>query len=81
MNAFTESVIGTIRREVLDHFLLFLENQVRKIIREYIDYYNHLRPHQSFEGITEGNITQTSGNIRKEQILGVLHHNYYRSSA
>ena len=81
MNAYTERVIGTIRREALDHFLLFSKNQVRKIIREYVDFYNHLRPHQSIEGIPEGNISRTFGNIKKEQILGGLHHNYYRSSA
>ena len=81
MNAYTERVIGTIRREALDHFLLFSKNQVRKIIREYVDFYNHLRPHQSIEGIPEGNIFRTFGNIKKEQILGGLHHNYYRSSA
>lgn len=81
MNAFTERVIGTIRREVLDHFLLFTEKQVLTIIKQYVEYYNHLRPHQSIEGIPEGKITRTSGNIKKEQILGGLHHNYYRSSA
>jgi putative transposase len=81
MNTYTERVIGTIRREALDHFLLISKNQVRKIIREYIDYYNHLRPHQSIEGIPEGNISRTSGIIKKEQILGGLHYNYYWSSA
>ena len=81
MNAFTERVIGTIRREALDHFLLFSEKQIRNIILEYVDYYNYLRPHQSNEGISEGDISSTIGKIKKEQILGGLHHNYYRSSA
>lgn len=81
MNAFTERVIGTIRREALEHFLLFSEKQARNIINQYVEYYNHLRPHQSIEGIPEGNISRTSGNIKKEQVLGGLHHDYYRSSA
>ena len=81
MNAFTERVIGSIRREALDHFLLFSQKQVQNIIQEYIYYYNYLRPHQSLKGIPEGNIYRTSGNIKKEQILGGLHHNYYLSSA
>jgi putative transposase len=81
MNAFVERLNGSIRREALDHFLLFSENQVRKIIKDYVDYYNHLRPHQTIKGIPEGNISQTSGIIKSEKILGGLHHNYFRSSA
>ena len=37
MNAYTERVIGTIRREALDHFLLFSEKQIRNIIKNYMD--------------------------------------------
>lgn len=81
MNAFTERVIGTIRREALDHFLLFSEIQVCKIIRDYIEYYNHIRPHQGIDTIPSGNQIPGSGNIQKDQILGGLQHNYYRSSA
>lgn len=81
MNAFTERVIGTIRREALDHFLLFSEKQVHHIVKEYVDFYNHHRPHQGINRIPEGNISRTSGHIKKDQILGGLHHNYYRSSA
>lgn len=81
MNAFTERVIGTIRREALDHFLLFSEKQVRKILSEYIDYYNHLRPHQGIGSIPEKNYLEEVGNIKKRQILGGLHHHYYRNSA
>jgi len=43
MNAYIERIIGSIRREALDHFLLISEKQVRKIVQEYIDYYNHYR--------------------------------------
>ena len=81
MNAFVERLKGSIRREALDHFLLFSEKQIRNIVKEYVDYYNYLRPHQTIGGIPDGNIYSTSGNIKKEQILGGLHHNYFRSSA
>ena len=81
MNAHTERVIGSIRREALDHFLLFSEKQVRNIIREYVDYYNHHRPHQGIDKIPVEKQVPSSGNIQKDQILGGLHHNYYRSSA
>ncbi len=81
MNAYVERLNGTIRREALDHFLLFSEKQVRNIIGEYVDYYNLLRPHQGIERIPASYIYQDSGNIKKQQILSGLHHHYYRSSA
>jgi hypothetical protein len=76
MNAYTERVIGSIRREALDHFLLFTEKQVRKIVREYVAYYNHLRSHQGISRISEGVFLNGMGNIQKRQILGGLHHHY-----
>ena len=81
MNAFTERVIGSIRREALDHFILISEKQIRNIIREYVDYYNRHRPHQGIGKIPDGEYMPSSGNIRKDQISGGMHHNYYRSSA
>jgi putative transposase len=96
MNAYTERGVGTIRREALDHFLLFSEKQVRTIIRKYVEYYNfvvlvrlfyriaqnnHQRPHQGINGIQERDHDSTTGIIKKKQILGGLHQHYYRSSA
>ena len=56
MNDYVERVNGTIRREALDHFLLFSEKQVRKIVKEYMDYYNLQRPHQGINTIPNGEI-------------------------
>ena len=81
MNAYVERVIGTIRREVLDHFLLISERQVRNIVSEYIEYYNRYRPHQGIERIPSGRKSTGDGKIVKLPILSGLHHNYYRSSA
>ena len=53
MNAYVERLNGSIRREALDHFLLFSEKQVRKIIREYVHYHNHQRPHQGIGKIPD----------------------------
>jgi putative transposase len=80
MNAYVERLNGSIRREALVHFLLFSEKQVRKIIKEYVNYYNRLRPHQGTGRIPEGVITLNTGIIKTESILGGLHHHYYRSS-
>ena len=73
MNAYTERVIGTIRREALDHFLLFSEKQIRNIISEYVNYYNRLRPHQGIKRIPKGDHISDFVNIKKKQILGSLH--------
>ncbi len=81
MNAYTERVIGTIRREALDHFLLFSEKQIRNIIKNYVDYYNNYRPHQGINRIPNGYSANTTGVIKSKSILGGIHHHYFRSSA
>ena len=81
MNAYTDRVIGSIRREALDRFLLFSEKQIRNIISEYIEYYNTMRPHQAIGHIPDRHIQFGTGTIRKGSILGGLHHHYFRSSA
>ena len=81
MNAYVERLNGTIRREALDHFLLFSEKQVRKIVSEFIEYYNTKRMHQGIGKIPDAEIIEKSGVIKKVQILSGLHHHYYRSSA
>ena len=81
MNAYVERLNGSIRREALDHFLLFSEKQVRKIVKSYVNYYNHQRPHQGINGIPDGETTSPTWKIKKDPILGGLHQNYYRSSA
>ena len=40
MNAIAERFVGSIRREALDNFLLINERQIKRIISEYVDYYN-----------------------------------------
>jgi len=81
MNVHVERVIGTIKREALDHFLLFSEKQVSKIIKEYVHYYNNFRPHQGIDRIPNGYPEYGSGAIKKKPILSGLFHHYYRSSA
>ena len=81
MNSFVERLNGTIRREALDHFLLFSEKQVRQIIKEYVNYYNIQRMHQGIDRIPDAEIQESSGTIKKMKILSGLHHHYYRSSA
>jgi putative transposase len=40
-NPFVERVIGSIRRECLDHFLILSDAHLRRLLRAYLAYYNH----------------------------------------
>ncbi|ONI92833.1 integrase [Saccharothrix sp. ALI-22-I] len=47
MNAHCERVIGTIRRELLDHILITGESHAHQVLKTYEDHYNRHRPHQA----------------------------------
>jgi transposase InsO family protein len=46
-NPFAERVIGSIRRECLDHVIVLNERHLRRLLRRYFAYYNATRPHQA----------------------------------
>lgn len=45
-NAFAERFVMTVRRECLDHLLIFGERHLEWIFREYLRHYNEERPHR-----------------------------------
>ena len=45
-NAFAERFVKTVRRECLDHLLVFGERHLQRILREYLRHYNEERPHR-----------------------------------
>ena len=49
-NGFAERLIGSIRRECLDHIIVLGEVHLRRILRSYSDYYNVSRIHRSLKG-------------------------------
>jgi hypothetical protein len=49
MNSIAERVIRSIRNEALDNFIILGQNQLNKILTEYVNFYNSRRPHQSLE--------------------------------
>ena len=78
-NGFAERLIGSIRRECLDHVVVLGEAHLRRILKSYADYYNSVRTHRSLhkDAPISRPIHQT-GMIRSNPILGGLHHHYVR---
>ncbi len=44
-NGHAERLIGSIRRECLDHIVILSEDHLRRVLKAYATYYNHARPH------------------------------------
>ena len=49
-NAVCERLLGSVRRECLDHMLIFNERQLRRFLKEYVRYFNRAHPHQGLAG-------------------------------
>lgn len=82
MKAYAERFVRSIRTECLDWMIVFNQNQLRNIMREYVRYYNSSRPHQGVGKVPDGTQSEnTTGRIRKEPVLFGLHHRYYRKAA
>jgi transposase InsO family protein len=78
-NGYAERLIGTIRRECVDHLIVFGEAHLRRILREYSVYYNGLRTHRALNQDTPVyRAVQTNGTIKSRPVLGGLHHQYCR---
>jgi transposase InsO family protein len=82
MNAIAERFVGSIRREALDNYILVTEKQIKRILSEYIVYYNTKRPHQGLgQRIPVGYEPQIHGRVYKLPILGGLCYHYLRGAA
>ena len=78
-NGFAERLIGSIRRECLDHIVVFGEAHLRRILRFYASYYNKVRTHRSLDkDAPASRPVQRTGSIKSFPILGGLHHRYAR---
>jgi transposase InsO family protein len=78
-NAYAERLIGSIRREMLDHVVVLGEGHLRQLLQLYIIYYNEARTHLSLgKDAPVPRKTENVGAIFAKPHLGGLHHQYVR---
>jgi transposase InsO family protein len=86
-NPYCERIVGTLRREILDHVIVFGEEHLERLLREFLKgYYHPGRPHQGLARkppIPSARPIPTSGNTKVVSIpvVGGLHHRYERVAA
>jgi putative transposase len=80
-NAIVKRVIGTLRRECLDHLIVVDEQHLVSVLTEFVRYYNQDRPHRTLGLQTpEAKPRPVTGPIRSRPVLNGLHHVYERAA-
>jgi len=83
-NPFVERLIGSVRRECLDHVIILNEQHLKRILAEYSEYYNQHRAHQGLDGDSPHGRSREppeNGEVVAVPYLGGLHHRYTRRAA
>jgi len=87
LNPICERFLGSARRECLDHVLIFNEDHLRRVLKEYIHtYFNVARPHQGLGQQIPHSVgsppraSNPGGEIVAKPVLGGLHHDYRRAA-
>src|SRR5271167_4319037 len=83
-NAYAERLIGSIRRECLDHVIVLHESGLRRVLRSYFDYYARWRTHLSLHKdapIPRSIQPPELGTVLELSEVGGLHHRYERRAA
>jgi hypothetical protein len=79
-NGFAVRLIGSIRRECVDHVIVLGEMHLRRILKSYADYFNCVRKHRSLN--KDASVTrqiQRIRSVKSHAVLGGLHHHYARA--
>jgi len=82
-NPFAERLIGSIRRECLDNFIVFNERHLRRLLRAYVTYYNTVRPHQALHNnspLPRAVHPPALGRIEAIPLVAGLHRHYQRAA-
>jgi putative transposase len=80
-NPFVERLIGTLRRELLEHVIVLNERHLRRLLASFLDYYHRSRPHRALEqNAPEPREVEPPGQGRVIAVpqVGGLHHRYRR---
>ena len=83
-NAYVERLIGSIRRECLDHVIVANEAGLRRVLRDYLVYYLHSRTHLALDKDTPYSRSvapPSAGRVVTTPQVGGLHHRYDRAAA
>ena len=83
-NPYVERLIGTLRRDCLDHVIVLNDNHLRRILRDYLTYYHRCRTHLSMDKDSpEPRSVEPpdQGRITEFPMVGGLHHRYSRLAA
>jgi hypothetical protein len=72
-----------VRQECLDRLIVLNEGHLRRILKEYVAYFNARRPHQGLEQDSPLGLesVSTEGPIRSRNVLGGIIRDYYREAA
>jgi hypothetical protein len=78
-NGFAERLIGSVRRESVDHMIVLGEVHLRRILKSYARYYNGVRTHRSLnKDAPISRSVQRTGVICSRAVVGGLHHHLVR---
>jgi putative transposase len=83
-NPYVERLVGSIRRECLDHVIVLHERHLRRLLIKYFHYYHHWRTHRSLDmdcPLPQPVQRPEVGSIREVAEVGGLHHHYERRAA
>ena len=82
-NVFAERLVRSIRQECLDHLVLLGEWHVRRVLAEYVAFYNTRRPHQGLaqQCPVPWTLVSSDGSVQRRDVLGGIVHDYLRAAA
>lgn len=76
MNAFAEAWVQRVKRECLDHFIVFGETHLRYLLDCWLDYYHHFRPHQGIGNVPPEPAHRPTMAMEDAPIGGVVCHEH-----